>query len=215
MKTFAWISAAAIGVGAPFGCADVALASVGKVGIHPGGVGTPSYSGKLVPAGKNRLAMFALGCFWGSEYTFRHVNGVVATAVGFAGGKTNNPSYEQVCTHTTGHAEAVLIEYDSSKVSYAKLLDVFWASHDPTTLNRQGPDFGDQYRSSIFYFDEEQRKLALATRAAEQKTIKDPIVTEIVKAPTFWLAEEYHQQYSEKTGRHTCPPPRRPLKDGK
>src|SRR3954447_19879812 len=140
--------------------------SMAKVGTDPGraGDGTP-----LVPSGAHQLAAFAEGCFWGSEDTFRHVPGVVATAVGYTGGHTARPSYEDVCSHTTGHAEAVLVEFDPAKVTYDELLRTFWESHNPTTPNRQGPDVGDQYRSAIFTFGPEQERVARASLAEEQK----------------------------------------------
>jgi peptide-methionine (S)-S-oxide reductase len=181
-------------------------ARAAKVGSSPGhvGAGTP-----LVPDPGHQLAAFAEGCFWGSEDTFRHVPGVVATAVGFAGGHTKSPSYEDVCTHTTGHAETVLVEFDPAQVTYAALLRVFWDSHDPTTLNRQGPDEGDQYRSAIFTFSPEEESAARASLAEEAKHYKTAITTQIQTIPAFWKAEEYHQQYDEKTGRHSCPIPAR------
>ena len=182
------------------------------VGAHPGGVLTSEYKGKLVPQKGDELAMFALGCFWGSEYTFRRVPGVVATAVGFSGGTTTNPSYEQVCNGDTRHAETVLVEYDPKKITYRQLLEVFWASHDPTTLNQQGPDFGDQYRSAIFAFTPGQKALAEETRNAEQKITRGKIVTQIQMAGPFYPAELYHQQYVVKTGHNSCPPPRRAIK---
>ncbi len=155
-----------------------------------------------------KQAMFGAGCFWGVESNFRALKGVTRAAVGYAGGKTENPTYQQVCSHTTGHAEVVRLEYDPLKVSYKELLDKFFAIHDPTTLNRQGPDVGDQYRSVIFYFDEEQK--AAAERKVEQlteaKAFPRPIVTAIEPAPTFWRAEEYHQNYYEKRGiKGGCP----------
>lgn len=142
-------------------------------------------------------ATFAAGCFWGVEAAFREVDGVVETAVGYTGGEADNPTYEQVCTSKTGHAEAVRVEYDPAKVSYEQLLDLFWEMHDPTSLNRQGWDVGSQYRSAIFYHTEEQRQ------AAEQSKLRlegkgRKIVTEIVPADHFWPAEEYHQRYVEK-----------------
>jgi len=174
------------------------------VGTEPGhvGAGTP-----LVPVTGDQLAAFAEGCFWGSEDTFRHVPGVVATAVGFTGGRTTNPSYEDVCTHTTGHAETVLVEFDPKKVTYAELLRTFWDSHDPTTPNRQGPDIADHYRTAIFTFSAEQAEQARASLAREQTQYKDKITTEITPIGRFWKAEGYHQQYDEKTGRHSCPIP--------
>jgi peptide-methionine (S)-S-oxide reductase len=177
--------------------------NVGTGAGHAGN-GTP-----LVPATGHALAAFAEGCFWGSENTFRHVAGVVATAVGYSGGHTKSPSYEDVCTHTTGHAETVLVEYDPARVAYAKLLRAFWDTHDPTTLNRQGPDFGDQYRSEIFTFTPDQEREARASLADEQKSYGRPITTRIEPMGPFYIAEEYHQQYDEKTGRESCPLPRR------
>jgi peptide-methionine (S)-S-oxide reductase len=175
-----------------------------KVGANPGhaGAGTP-----LAPAQGHQLAAFAEGCFWGSEDTFRHVPGVVATAVGYSGGHTKSPSYEDVCTHTTGHAETVLVEFDPTQVTYPALLRVFWDSHDPTTLNRQGPDDGDQYRSAIFTFSPEEESAARASLADEAKHYKSAITTQIQPIGPFWKAEDYHQQYDEKTGRHSCPLP--------
>ena len=176
------------------------------VGTNPGhaGAGTP-----LVPTEGDQLAAFAEGCFWGSEDTFRHAEGVVATAVGYSGGRTNNPSYEDVCTHLTGHAETVLVEFDPKKVSYEGLLRTFWESHDPTTPNRQGPDIGDQYRSAIFTFSPEQAAIARKSLSQEQAHHKDKITTEIAPIGRFWKAEAYHQQFDERTGRHSCPIPRR------
>jgi peptide-methionine (S)-S-oxide reductase len=176
------------------------------VGTNPGhaGAGTP-----LVAAEGDQLAAFAEGCFWGSEDTFRHVEGVVATAVGFSGGRTSNPSYEDVCTHLTGHAETVLVEFDPKKVTYQDLLRTFWDSHDPTTPNRQGPDIGDQYRSAIFTFSADQAALARTSLAQTQGHYKDKISTEIAPMGRFWMAEAYHQQFDERTGRHSCPTPRR------
>jgi peptide-methionine (S)-S-oxide reductase len=145
-------------------------------------------------------ATFAAGCFWSPEETFRKVAGVTDTAVGYAGGHTDNPTYEEVCTGRTGHAEAVEVTYDPARVSYEDLLKVFWAIHDPTTANRQGPDVGTQYRSAIFVHDEAQRAAAEATRDAEQRARHDgrKIVTEIVSAGPFWRAEDYHQCFLEK-----------------
>jgi peptide-methionine (S)-S-oxide reductase len=151
-------------------------------------------------------ATFAAGCFWGVEATFRQIPGVVATAVGYIGGTRENPSYEQVCTNLTGHAEAVEVEYDPSLVSYEKLLTVFWENHDPTTLDRQGPDVGRQYRSAIFFHNPTQQKAAVASKEALEKSGKHrrPIVTQIVPATTFYRAEEYHQRYLEKHGLSSC-----------
>jgi peptide-methionine (S)-S-oxide reductase len=151
-------------------------------------------------------ATFGAGCFWGVEAAFRQVEGLSGTAVGYAGGTTENPTYRDVCSHRTGHAEVVEVDYDPARVSYEQLLEVFWANHDPTTRNRQGPDVGDQYRSVIFYHDEEQRAAALASKEALDRSgrYRNPIVTEIAPAPTFYRAEEYHQQYLEKMGRSSC-----------
>lgn len=147
-------------------------------------------------------ATFAAGCFWGVEEAFRNVEGVVATAVGFSGGHFKSPSYEQVCSLDTGHAEAVRVIFDPKFVSYKSLLDVFWNIHDPTTKNRQGPDIGKQYRSVIFFHDEDQKYAALASKEKLEKsgTFKNPIVTEIIPVSEFYMAEEYHQQYFEKKG---------------
>ena len=188
--------------------ADTTSSTPGRVaavvGTSPGsaGAGTP-----LTPRAGDELAAFAEGCFWGSEDTFRHVSGIVATAVGYTGGTTTNPSYESVCTHTTGHAETVLVEFDPKKVTYTQLLRVFWDSHDPTTPNQQGPDIGDQYRSAIFTFSPTQDGAARASMAAEQPQYKTKITTEIGPIGRFWKAEGYHQQYDERTGRHSCPIP--------
>jgi peptide methionine sulfoxide reductase msrA/msrB len=149
-----------------------------------------------------QVATFAAGCFWGVEYAFRKVPGVLKTTVGYTGGHVKDPTYEQVCSHTTGHAEAVQIEFDPSKVSYEKLLETFWSIHDPTTLNRQGPDIGDNYRSAVFYNSPEQEKAAKASKEdlRKSKKFRKRIVTEIVPAKEFYTAEDYHQQYFEKTG---------------
>ncbi len=149
-------------------------------------------------------AAFAAGCFWGVEEEFRKTRGVVATAVGYSGGKVPNATYKQVCAGTTGHAESVLVEFDPKEVSYEVLLDLFWRLHDPTTLNQQGPDFGEQYRSVIFYFNDSQKEKALQTIAHVQTELKEPIVTEIVPKSAFYFAEDYHQQYVEKGGIASC-----------
>jgi peptide-methionine (S)-S-oxide reductase len=175
------------------------------VGNDPGHVGAGT---KLEARPGNELAAFAGGCFWGVEDTFRQVPGVVATAVGYAGGKTSNPSYEAVCSHTTGHAEAVLVEFEPSKITYEQLLVVFFKNHDPTTLNRQGPDVGDQYRSEVFTFSDRQAETAKAVVATEEKERAKKVVTRVTTIPPFWKAEEYHQQYDEKTGTHSCPLPK-------
>jgi len=154
----------------------------------------------------NAKAMFGAGCFWGVEAAFRKIPGVLATAVGYSGGHVANPTYRQVCSDTTGHAEVVEVEYDPARVSYEQLLAVFWENHDPTQLNRQGPDIGSQYRSVIFYYDEAQKAAAEASKAALEASgrYRRPIVTAIEPADTFWRAEEYHQQYLEKRGLTTC-----------
>jgi peptide-methionine (S)-S-oxide reductase len=156
---------------------------------------------------KTSIATFAAGCFWGVEATFRQVQGVVRTAVGYSGGATENPTYRDVCGGDTGHAEVVQIEFDPGVVTYAELLDRFWACHDPTQLNRQGPDVGSQYRSVIFFHGPEQQEEAEASRErfAGSGGLAGPIVTEITAAGPFFRAEEYHQQYLEKRGPGGCP----------
>ena len=151
-------------------------------------------------------ATFGAGCFWGVEETFRKLKGVVSTTVGYTGGKLENPAYEDVCTDKTGHAEAVQIVYDPSQISYEKLLDVFWQNHNPTTLNRQGPDAGTQYRSVIFFHNKNQENLAKKSKEMLEKSkkYKSSIVTEIVPASTFNKAEEYHQKYLYKRGLNFC-----------
>ena len=149
-------------------------------------------------------ATFAAGCFWGVEETFRTLKGVVSTAVGYTGGTLANPTYEQVCTDRTGHAEALQVEYDPAVISYEDLLEVFWKNHNPTTMNRQGPDFGSQYRSAIFFHTPEQQAAATASKEKAQARFPRPIVTQIVPASTFWRAEEYHQRYLEKRGQTSC-----------
>jgi peptide-methionine (S)-S-oxide reductase len=149
-------------------------------------------------------ATFGAGCFWGVEAAFRRLDGVTATAVGYTGGHTDDPTYREVCSHTTGHAEVVEVTYDPERVTYEQLLAVFWAEHDPTQLNRQGPDVGDQYRSAIFVHDDAQRRAAEASRDAVQARSRRPVVTAIEDAPTFWPAEDYHQQYLEKRGLASC-----------
>jgi peptide-methionine (S)-S-oxide reductase len=173
------------------------------VGSDPGHV--KENGAALKAAGHDRLAAFAAGCFWGVEDAFRHVPGVVATAVGYAGGHTEKPDYEAVCTHTTGHAETVLVEFDPAKVPYEHLLRVFWKIHDATQVGGQGPDEGDSYRSVVFTFDDDEAAAARASLAAEQKQLSAKITTEVRPIGRFWLAEGYHQQYSERTGRHGCP----------
>jgi peptide-methionine (S)-S-oxide reductase len=153
-----------------------------------------------------KKATFGAGCFWGVELAFRQVEGVSDVAVGYSGGTTADPTYRDVCTGRTGHAEVVEVDYDAEKVSFAKLLDVFWSIHDPTTPNRQGPDVGTQYRSAIFTRDADQQAEALASRATQEAggRFRRPIVTEITPAKPFYRAEEYHQRYLEKNGRAGC-----------
>ncbi len=151
-------------------------------------------------------ATFGAGCFWGVEAAFRQLDGVTGTRVGYTGGTLENPTYEDVCSHRTGHAEVVEVSYDPERVSYDQLLDVFWGKHDPTQLNRQGWDIGDQYRSVIFFHDSEQEEAALRSKSREQAGGSAPIVTQIEPAETFYEAEDYHQQYLEKRGRSTCTP---------
>jgi peptide-methionine (S)-S-oxide reductase len=151
-------------------------------------------------------ATFAAGCFWGVEATFRATPGVSDTRVGYTGGRTANPTYKDVCYNGTGHAEAVEVMYDPSKVSYEQLLNIFWENHDPTTMNRQGPDIGDQYRSAIFFHSREQEKAAKVSieELTKKKVFKRPIVTQVVPAVEFYPAEDYHQQYLEKRGLANC-----------
>jgi peptide-methionine (S)-S-oxide reductase len=151
-------------------------------------------------------ATFAAGCFWGVEEEFRKFDGVVDTAVGYEGGHTEKPSYKDVCTDSTGHAEVVQVEYDPPKISYQRLVELFFSAHDPTQVNRQGPDYGTQYRSAIFVHTPEQAKIASDTKAALDASgkFRKPIATEILPAQTFWRAEEYHQQYLAKRGMSHC-----------
>jgi len=146
------------------------------------------------------------GCFWGVEETFRNLKGVLSTGVGYAGGTRDNPTYEDVCTDKTGHAEVVEVEFDPSQITYDELLDVFWSNHNPTTLNRQGPDVGTQYRSVIFYHSPEQKSAAETSRKKIDTSgrFRRPVVTQIEPAPTFWRAEEYHQRYLQKRGQSHC-----------
>ena len=155
------------------------------------------------PDGAER-ATFAAGCFWGVEAAFRAIPGVLQTAVGYTGGHTTDPTYRKVCGHRTGHAEAVEVWFDPAQVSYAELLQTFWNIHNPTTRNRQGLDFGSQYRSAIFVHDEAQRATVIESREAAQETLKRPIVTQIVPASAFYRAEEYHQRYLENGGQAAC-----------
>lgn len=179
------------------------------------GCGVPVRSAPLAPEDTSRkdivmetaeTATFAAGCFWGVEAMFRRIEGVLATEVGYTGGHTENPSYKDVCAGDTGHAEAVKVSYDPSKVTYEQLLDAFWNGHNPTTLNRQGPDVGSQYRSAVFFHSPDQEALARASKERLDASGKHPrpIVTEIAPAGTFYRAEEYHQQYLEKRGLASC-----------
>jgi methionine-S-sulfoxide reductase len=172
------------------------------IGTNPGqaGQGTP-----LTAARGHELGAFAAGCFWGVEDAFRKVPGVTATAVGYTGGHTANPTYPKVCEHDTGHAETVLVEFDPKRVSFERLTGVFFQIHDPTTLNRQGPDVGDQYRSAIFTFSPAQAGVARQVMARAEKKIGEHLVTEITPIGAFYKAEDYHQQYAERTGTHGCP----------
>jgi peptide-methionine (S)-S-oxide reductase len=155
---------------------------------------------------KTEKATFAAGCFWGVEENFRKLEGVISTSVGYTGGNAEKPTYEEVCTDKTGHAEAVEIEFDPKKISYAALLEVFWDSHNPTTKDRQGPDVGTQYRSAIFFHSAAQEKVARESmkRLAASGKWRAPIVTQIVPAEKFWKAEEYHQKYLMKQGKESC-----------
>ncbi len=161
---------------------------------------------KMSSETKTEFATFGAGCFWGVEADFRRVPGVVATAVGYEGGITENPTYKEVCTDRTGHAEVVQVEFDPSKVSFEQLLSVFWENHDPTQVNRQGPDFGSQYRTVVFFHSAEQQAIAEASKQklVESGKFKRPIATQIVPAETFYIAEDYHQQYLEKRGQTSC-----------
>lgn len=151
-------------------------------------------------------ATFAAGCFWGVEQRFSEVPGVLSTEVGYTGGTTAHPTYEQVCSHTTGHAEAVRLKYDPGQVTYERLLEVFFAMHDPTTPDRQGPDVGSQYRSAVFFHSPEQERAArdAVARLNDEGRNAGPIVTEIVPAPEFWRAEDYHQDYFDGMSGHSC-----------
>jgi peptide-methionine (S)-S-oxide reductase len=153
-----------------------------------------------------KKATFGAGCFWGVEAAFRQLDGVTKTEVGYEGGTLENPTYEDVCSHTTGHAEVVEVTYDPARISYEQLLDVFWRKHNPTQLNRQGWDIGDQYRSVIFVHDEEQQEVALRSKADQQTHHRGRVVTQVEPAQTFYAAEDYHQQYLEKRGRSSCTP---------
>jgi methionine-S-sulfoxide reductase len=148
----------------------------------------------------HETATFGAGCFWGVEYVFRRVPGVVAVEVGYSGGVTRNPTYQEVCSHTTGHAEVCRVTFDPERVTFDQLLEVFWAMHDPTQVDRQGPDIGDQYRSVIFTHSPEQQAAAEESRERARARFSRPIATQVLPAPEFWPAEDYHQAYYEKTG---------------
>ena len=152
------------------------------------------------------IATFGAGCFWGIEAAFRRVPGVLDAAVGYSGGRTKNPTYQDVCTDTTGHAEVVQVTFDPAKLSYEQLLDVFWTIHDPTQVNRQGPDYGKQYRSAIFFHSPGQEAAAKKSKQALEASgkLRRPVATEITAAGPFWRAEEYHQRYLEKRGAASC-----------
>ncbi len=186
-----------------FGLALLALLALTLTGVRGAARSRPDTS----LGGTNmQIATFGAGCFWGVEAAFRQITGVTATAVGYSGGHTVNPSYEEVCTDRTGHAEVVQVTFDPTQVSYETLLDVFWRIHDPTQVNRQGPDHGTQYRTVIFYHTPEQEHAARAAKAAllQSGKYRQPIATEILPAGPFYRAEEYHQQYLEKRGRANC-----------
>ena len=153
-----------------------------------------------------KRATFGAGCFWGVEAAFRQLDGVTQTRVGYAGGELEDPTYEDVCSHKTGHAEVVEVTYDDDTISYDDLLNVFWRKHNPTHRNRQGWDIGDQYRSAVFFHDEQQRGAAERSKQGEQSAYRKSIVTQIEPTPTFYEAEDYHQQYLEKRGRSSCTP---------
>lgn len=186
----------------------LALAIIIFTGILTAGGCATRSSGAIKKAGKAKVekATFAAGCFWGVEETFRQLEGVIDTKVGYTGGHTENPTYKEVCTDKTGHAEAVEIDYDPGKINYKQLLDIFWANHDPTQLNRQGPDFGTQYRSAIFYHTPQQKQAAEESKQnlENSKKYSRPIATQIVPATTFYPAEEYHQKYLLKRGLPNC-----------
>lgn len=158
-----------------------------------------------------QTAIFAAGCFWGVQFYFDQLDGVTKTTVGYTGGHTENPSYEDVCTHTTGHAEAVQLEFDPEKVSYETLVKQFLYMHDPTQVGGQGPDIGDSYRSAIFYIDDSQHEITQKIISESQSHYDEPIATELTKAGPFYPAEDYHQKFTERTGRGMCHRPFRQM----
>jgi peptide-methionine (S)-S-oxide reductase len=190
------------------GCAGGDMTSRDTTTPSLGGIRPTLFRTRHAPARAERIevATFAAGCFWGVEEEFRKTKGVLATAVGYTGGHTKSPTYHQVCDGNTGHAEAVRVEFDPRVVSYDQLLELFWSIHDPTTVDRQGPDVGDQYRSAIFFHSPDQERAAIASRdrLAGSGDLRDPVVTQIVPAVDFTPAEEYHQQYVEKGGAAAC-----------
>lgn len=199
------------GAGSPSGAAAGAVGAERRTGAGMEGQGAEVRPvAAAVGAGAKETgmkeAMFGAGCFWGVEETFRRTEGVIETQVGYAGGLVDNPTYQQVCTDTTGHAEVVHVVFDPARVSYQQLLDLFFKLHDPTQLNRQGPDIGSQYRSVVFAYGEEQKQAAEATIGALGKSgkFRRPIVTVVEMAPKFWRAEEYHQKYLMKRGLDNC-----------
>ncbi len=221
MKTYLWLSIAALGVIGATTLSSVAkregtaktekaapVVSKVKVGVDPGNVSKTDDVDAAAKSRGHQLATYGGGCFWGMEQTFRKIKGVVATAVGYTGGTLANPTYTDVCTHTTGHVESVLVEFDPKVISFEKLTKAYFAYIDPTLFNGQGPDMGTNYRTVVFYHSAEQAKQAEAIKKAEQKTTKEPVVVAIEPAKKFWLAEDYHQQYDEKRGVETCPSPR-------
>lgn len=161
---------------------------------------------------QTQQAMFGAGCFWGVQYYFDQVPGVIKTIVGYSGGHTEKPTYEEVCSHTTGHAEVVLVEFDPGRVAYETLVRHFFRVHDPTQLNRQGPDIGDNYRSVVFYYDEAQKQITERVKDEIRSNYLSPIVTQILPAQTFYKAEDYHQKYAERTGRGVCHIPYEPIR---
>jgi len=198
-----WLGFVLVGCGAIVSEQAVNSGSA-KVKLSPSGLFMVKNA--QVPQGKVESATFGAGCFWGVEEEFRKTKGVIATAVGFSGGHVKNPSYPQVCRDTTGHAEVVQVEFDPSVVTYDQLLKLFWDIHDPTQVNRQGPDYGSQYRSIVFYRSEAQQKAAMASRDKLQASgeLDGKVVTEIVPFQAFYKAEDYHQQYVEKGGIAYC-----------